>query len=102
MVQGHQDAITMLTNAEGQLSSPVKDLVTNLLPTVRQHEMTAVDLEKVKYITSSLFRDAARIAQIESAPHISVRALPKFQFNRAPVDTASSPAAIGRWFERRP
>ncbi len=46
MVQGHRDAIAMLTTAEGQLSSPVKDLVTNLLPTLRQHEMMAADLEK--------------------------------------------------------
>ena len=44
MVQGHQDAIAMLTDAEGQLSS--KDLVTNLLPTLRQHEIMAADLQK--------------------------------------------------------
>lgn len=46
MVQGHQDAIAMLSDAEGQLSSPVKDLVTNLLPTLRQHEIMAADLQK--------------------------------------------------------
>jgi uncharacterized protein (DUF305 family) len=46
MVHGHQDAIAMLTDAEGQLSSPVRDLVTNLIPSLRQHEMMAADLQK--------------------------------------------------------
>ena len=43
MVHGHQDAIAMLTDAEEQLS---RDLVTNLIPTLRQHETTAADLQK--------------------------------------------------------
>jgi uncharacterized protein (DUF305 family) len=76
MAQGHQDAIAMLTNREGQLSSPVRDLVTNLLPTLRQHESMATDLQRSATEQNGL--DPAR-------PVTSM-----------PADNASFPAAIGR------
>lgn len=48
MVQGHIEAITMLKNAEGKLpeQSPVRMLISKLLPILEQHQQLAEDLQK--------------------------------------------------------
>lgn len=48
MARGHQDAIAMLKNVEGQLpqTSPVRNLVSKMLPILQQHEHLATNLQK--------------------------------------------------------
>jgi predicted outer membrane protein len=48
MVQGHAEAISMLKDAEGKLPehSPVRMLISKLLPILQQHQQLAEDLQK--------------------------------------------------------
>jgi predicted outer membrane protein len=71
MVQGHAQAISMLKDAEGKLpeQSPVRMLISKLLPILQQHQQLAEDFAKAREVGNlwELTRVHIRVSPVSGA-----------------------------------